>query len=124
VYTDVFQFVFAMSGSIALAYYVLKAPEVGGLAGLRAPCLKKRSPSFRPLAAKLQVGQLPNLIGFFPWLSLEWYGGPRGTRVQNPVEADTAHNECSQPKTNAQFFSSQCIVPDRPLRSAPVAMDY
>src|SRR5205809_1521824 len=35
VVTDFFQFVFAMSGTIALAWFALHVPAVGGIAGLR-----------------------------------------------------------------------------------------
>ena len=35
VYTDVFKFILAMSGSIVLAVYVLQSPEVGGISGLK-----------------------------------------------------------------------------------------
>ena len=34
VVTDFFQFIFAMSGSIALAWFALQLPEIGGLSGL------------------------------------------------------------------------------------------
>ena len=36
VVTDFFQFVFAMSGTIALAWFVLQLPAIGGLSGLVA----------------------------------------------------------------------------------------
>ena len=45
--TDFFQFILAMSGCIALAFYVLDTPAVGGMAGINA---------------KLS----PELLGFFP----------------------------------------------------------
>lgn len=80
VYTDVFQFVLAMSGSIALAYYVLKAPEVGGLAGLRAS-LPEETFSFLPSVGDGGSGgryqiSLASFLAFFGmvwWTS--WYPG-------------------------------------------------
>jgi len=36
VVTDFFQFVFAMSGTVALAWFALRVPQVGGISGLRA----------------------------------------------------------------------------------------
>jgi Na+/proline symporter len=36
VVTDFFQFIFAMSGTIALAWFALRIPQIGGVAGLRA----------------------------------------------------------------------------------------
>src|SRR5437660_2578767 len=36
VVTDFFQFVFAMGGTIALAWFAVRVPQVGGIAGLRA----------------------------------------------------------------------------------------
>ena len=80
VYTDVFQFVLAMSGSIALAYYVLKAPEIGGLAGLRA-ALPEETFSFLPSVGEGGAGgryqiSLASFLAFFGmvwWTS--WYPG-------------------------------------------------
>ena len=80
VYTDVFQFVLAMSGSIALAFYVLKAPEVGGLAGLRG-ALPEETFSFLPSVGdgesdgRYQIS-LASFLAFFGmvwWTS--WYPG-------------------------------------------------
>ena len=80
VYTVVFQFVLAMSGSIALAYYVLKAPEIGGLAGLRA-ALPEETFSFLPsvgegaASGRYQIS-LASFLAFFGmvwWTS--WYPG-------------------------------------------------
>ena len=80
VYTDVFQFVLAMSGSIALAYYVLKAPEIGGLTGLRA-ALPEETFSFLPSVGDGAAGgryqiSLASFLAFFGmvwWTS--WYPG-------------------------------------------------
>lgn len=81
VYTDVFQFLLAMSGSIALAYYVLKSPDVGGIAGLKAN-LPKSTFQFLPSIGEgeasgntYQIG-LASFLAFFGmvwWTS--WYPG-------------------------------------------------
>src|SRR6056300_1056541 len=80
VYTDVFQFVLAMIGSITLAVYVLKAPEIGGLAGLRA-ALPEETFSFLPSVGDGAAGgryqiSLASFLAFFGmvwWTS--WYPG-------------------------------------------------
>ena len=82
VYTDVFQFVLAMIGSITLAVYVLKAPEIGGLDGLKA-ALPKETFNFIPSISSegasggqsYQIG-LASFLAFFGmvwWTS--WYPG-------------------------------------------------
>jgi Na+/proline symporter len=81
VYTDVFQFLLAMGGSIALAYYVLDSPEIGGIAGLHAK-LPPESFQFLPTISNeatnsntYQIG-LASFLAFFGmvwWTS--WYPG-------------------------------------------------
>ena len=124
VYTDVFQFLLAMAGSIALAIYVLDAPEVGGVAGLKAALPEetfKFLPSISSEASSEGSYQI-TLASFFAFFGMvwwtSWYPGAE------PGEAATARlaNACNQRRT--LFFSSQCIVPDRPLRSTPVAVDF
>ena len=80
VYTDVFQFVLAMSGSIALAIYVLGSPEVGGIAGLKN-ALPEETFSFLPKvgaesAEKTYSISIASFLAFFGmvwWTS--WYPG-------------------------------------------------
>ena len=67
-----FQFLLAMAGSIALAIYVLDAPEVGGVAGLKAALPEETFKFFRPSVAKLRAGQLPDHPGFL--LGILWNG--------------------------------------------------
>jgi len=81
VYTDVFQFILAMTGSITLAVYVLRAPEIGGLEGLRN-ALPDHTFSFLPEVGSgessgqtYQIG-LASFLAFFGmvwWTS--WYPG-------------------------------------------------
>ena len=118
VYTDVFQFLLAMAGSIALAIYVLDAPEVC-VTGSKPPCLLKRN-SFRPSAARVEEGATITLASFLH--SLEWYGGRR-VSSQSPVERlQRAADAGNQRRT--LFFSVPALRPDRPLRSTPVAVDF
>lgn len=80
VYTDVFQFILAMSGSIALAIYVLRAPEVGGLAGIKK-ALPEETFNFLPAVGESASSgtyqiSLASFLAFFGmvwWTS--WYPG-------------------------------------------------
>jgi Na+/proline symporter len=81
VYTDVFQFLLAMAGSIALAIYVLDAPEVGGVAGLKA-ALPEETFKFLPSISGEASNEgsyqitLASFLAFFGmvwWTS--WYPG-------------------------------------------------
>jgi Na+/proline symporter len=72
--TDVFQFVIAMTASIATAYYALQQPQVGGLSGLMSqipPATLQLLPDFGnwPLAVSIFI--LPLTIS---WWSV-WYPG-------------------------------------------------
>lgn len=81
VYTDVFQFLLAMAGSIILAVIVLGSPEVGGISGLKET-LPESTFSFFPTVSEnggssgsYQIG-LASFIAFFGmvwWTS--WYPG-------------------------------------------------
>ena len=81
VVTDFFQFVFAMGGTIALAWFAVRLPEVGGLAGLRA-ALPPSTFSFLPeigapgdaaLSIALPVATFLTYVGVQWWAS--WYPG-------------------------------------------------
>lgn len=80
VYTDVFQFILAMSGSIALAVYVLRAPEIGGLAGIKK-ALPEETFNFLPAIGESATSgsyqiSLASFLAFFGmvwWTS--WYPG-------------------------------------------------
>jgi solute:Na+ symporter, SSS family len=72
--TDVFQFVIAMTASIAAAYYALQQPQVGGLSGLMAqipPSTLKLLPDFGDWSLALSIFILPLTIS---WWSV-WYPG-------------------------------------------------
>ncbi len=79
--TDFFQFIFAMIGTIALAWFALGAPGVGGLDGLVAqvaPSTLSFLPSFGAmdaagLAAGLPLGAFVAYVGVQWWAS--WYPG-------------------------------------------------
>jgi SSS family solute:Na+ symporter len=80
VYTDVFQFILAMSGSIALAVYVLKSPEVGGIEGLKNTLPEETFSFFPSIGGEAQEGSyqisLASFLAFFGmvwWTS--WYPG-------------------------------------------------
>jgi Na+/proline symporter len=85
VVTDFFQFVLAMGGTIALAWFVLAMPEVGGIAGLQAK-LPASAFSFLPrigeagspgdgagTALALPVAAFIAFVGVQWWAS--WYPG-------------------------------------------------
>jgi SSS family solute:Na+ symporter len=72
--TDVFQFVIAMTASIAAAYYSLQQPQVGGLSGLMAqipPSTLQLLPDFNNWPLTMSVLILPLTIS---WWSV-WYPG-------------------------------------------------
>jgi len=72
--TDFVQFGIAMTGAIATAYFALRQPEVGGLAGLMArvdPAKLSLLPDFRDWGVTVQVLVLPLAV---QWWSV-WYPG-------------------------------------------------
>jgi solute:Na+ symporter, SSS family len=72
--TDVFQFVIAMTASVAAAYYALQQPQVGGLSGLMSqipPSTIKLLPDFNNWPLTMSVLILPLTIS---WWSV-WYPG-------------------------------------------------
>jgi SSS family solute:Na+ symporter len=72
--TDVFQFVIAMTASIAAAYYALQQPQVGGLSGLMGqipPSTLQLLPDFSNWPLTMSVLILPLTIS---WWSV-WYPG-------------------------------------------------
>jgi solute:Na+ symporter, SSS family len=72
--TDVFQFVIAMTASVAAAHFALKQPEVGGLSGLITkipPSTLQLLPDFGDWSLTLSVLILPLTIS---WWSV-WYPG-------------------------------------------------
>ena len=72
--TDLFQFVFAMTASVAAAYYSLNQPQVGGLSGLVAqipPSTLQLLPDLNDWPLTLSVLILPLTIS---WWSV-WYPG-------------------------------------------------
>jgi solute:Na+ symporter, SSS family len=72
--TDVFQFVIAMTASVAAAYYALQQPQVGGLSGLMSqipPSTLQLLPDFGNWPLTVSVLILPLTIS---WWSV-WYPG-------------------------------------------------
>jgi Na+/proline symporter len=72
--TDMFQFVIAMTASVATAYYALQHPQVGGLSGLMAqvpPSTLKLLPDFGDWSLALSIFILPLTVA---WWSV-WYPG-------------------------------------------------
>jgi Na+/proline symporter len=72
--TDVFQFVIAMTASVAAAYFALQQPQVGGLPGLMSqipPSTIKLLPDFNNWPLTVSVLILPLTIS---WWSV-WYPG-------------------------------------------------
>ena len=72
--TDVFQFVIAMTASVAAAYFALQQPQVGGLSGLMAqipPGTLQLLPDFNDWSLTVAVLILPLTIS---WWSV-WYPG-------------------------------------------------
>ena len=72
--TDVFQFVIAMTASVAAAYYALQQPQVGGLSGLMSqipPSTLQLLPDFSNWPLTMSVLILPLTIS---WWSV-WYPG-------------------------------------------------
>ena len=72
--TDLFQFVIAMTASIAAAYFSLQQPQVGGLSGLMSqipPSTLKLLPDFGDWSLAVSIFILPLTIS---WWSV-WYPG-------------------------------------------------
>lgn len=79
VITDNFQFILAMTGSIALAYFTLQSPQIGGLSGLvqqLPPAVTSFFPSFEPhssMSTSIPLSAFFVFIGFAWWAT--WYPG-------------------------------------------------
>ena len=74
VFTDVIQFVVAMTGCIILAILVLQAPEVGGISGLKEQ-LPEGTLSFFPTVGE-SSGSNTLAIGFgafFAYIGIQWW---------------------------------------------------
>jgi SSS family solute:Na+ symporter len=77
VVTDFFQFIFAMTGTIALAWFVLQLPEIGGLEGLVAK-VPPGTLAFTPFAgepdamAGVMVIGLP-VASFLTYVCVQWW---------------------------------------------------
>jgi SSS family solute:Na+ symporter len=77
VVTDFFQFSFAMSGTIALAVFALRAPRVGGIAGLRA-ALPASTFEFIPRVGAAAADPLGPALAlpvaaFFAFIGVQWW---------------------------------------------------
>ncbi|MCY4172297.1 MAG: Na+:solute symporter [Bacteroidetes bacterium] len=79
--TDVLQFVLAMAGSILMAFFVLRLPEIGGISGLRSQLPAETFQFFptlgdAPTTAAMFALSIPAFIAFIgiQWWS-SWYPG-------------------------------------------------
>ncbi|WP_412062756.1 sodium:solute symporter family protein [Rubrivirga sp. IMCC45206] len=73
--TDVFQFCLAMVGSVALAWYALDIPEVGGIAGLKA-ALPAEAFRFTPVVGNAVEGAATlalSGVAFAAYLGVQWW---------------------------------------------------
>ena len=73
--TDVFQFCLAMGGSILMAVLVLRHPDVGGIAGLKAQ-LPAHTFNFLPTfgdAASGAVGMVLTIPAFVAFIGIQWW---------------------------------------------------
>ncbi len=76
VVTDFFQFVFAMGGTIALAWFAVKLPAVGGLAGLHAKLPASAFaflPSVAPGPGVVAAGFALPLAAFLAYVGVQWW---------------------------------------------------
>ncbi|MFY0673282.1 MAG: Na+:solute symporter [Bacteroidia bacterium] len=70
---DMFQFVLAMTGSIALAIFVLNSDKIGGIDGLKAS-LPESSFSFFPTIGEQSVTSLSvGIASFFAFIGFQWW---------------------------------------------------
>jgi len=74
-YTDVFQFVIAMTGCIVLAVIVISSPEIGGLSGLKAQLPAETLSFFPEISGVSDMGMRLSLsLGTFcVFASLQWW---------------------------------------------------
>ncbi len=74
--SDVVQFVLAMFGSMALAWVVIRSPEVGGISGLKAQ-LPESTFHFLPSVASVDSGggnKFAISVGaFFAYIGIQWW---------------------------------------------------
>ena len=80
-FTDVIQFIVAMVGTIALAYIVLDAPEVGGIAGLKAKLPSWALDFFPKVGAASNTNETTDFAGtltlslgsFLAYTTVQWW---------------------------------------------------
>jgi solute:Na+ symporter, SSS family len=77
VVTDFFQFVFAMSGTIALAWFALQLPEIGGLDGLIAQ-VPPGTLAFTPFVGGAVADRVVGLVAlplasFLTYVCVQWW---------------------------------------------------
>lgn len=78
-FTDSFQFVMAMSGCIVLAVYAIKAPQIGGIEGLKeqlpdwvfrfTPALERHPEGGITAGGALKMGA----VAFIAYLGVQWW---------------------------------------------------
>ena len=115
--TDFIQFGIAMAGSFAAAYYALKQPEVGGLAGLVSkldPSTLSLLPDFGDWGLTLSVLIIPLTV---QWWSV-WYPGAEpggGSYIAQRMLAAKSENGRAR---------GHAVLQRRPLRAPVVALDH
>jgi SSS family solute:Na+ symporter len=77
VVTDFFQFAFAMAGSIALAWFALQVPEVGGISGL-VEKLPSTAFDFLPSVSETSAHEAAGLVAlpfasFLAFVGVQWW---------------------------------------------------
>jgi Na+/proline symporter len=76
--TDAIQFVVAMIGCIALAYFVVNAPEIGGIAGLKEQ-LESQNPSILNFLPSIGTSESAGttlgltVVGFLAYAGCQWW---------------------------------------------------
>jgi solute:Na+ symporter, SSS family len=75
VVTDFFQFIFAMAGTIALAIVALRAPEIGGIAGLQDKLPPETFELLPRIGSEMPAGASIALpaAAFFTYLGVQWW---------------------------------------------------
>ena len=75
VVTDFFQFLFAMAGTIALAWFAMQLPQIGGVERLTTlvdPATMSFVPSFDAMTAGAALAALP-AGAFFTYIGVQWW---------------------------------------------------
>ena len=121
VVTDFVQFGLAMVGSVALAFFALSAPAVGGVEGLLAglpPDTFRLAPSMGSASSAPQTLALP-LTAFIAYLGVQWWELVSRTRARRWRLRGAANDVVSR---RAAVVPGDLVVHDSPLLSPTVAV--